>query len=106
MTGQRPIPGLADTLMYAHCVQVWITHSPVGGLCACGWPSCRRREAAEQVIVAAGVDPATVTATAVEPGRWYERPTPARGSAVDPVAAYPIPRGDRRRPPSNAGSRW
>nr|MDT0660657.1 hypothetical protein [Micromonospora sp. DSM 115978] len=128
MTGQRPIPGLVDTLMYAHCVQVWFSHAPVGGLCACGWPRCRRREAAEWVIVAAGVDPATLAATSAQPatltapavrpaslaatagqpGPWYERPAPppARGIVAASVAAHPIPRGERRRPPSNAGNRW
>lgn len=82
------IPNLAGSVMYRHCVEVYLRHRPgPAGDCACGWPGCRARYNASQVIRAAGVNPAALTAADAAPRPWHERPVgPTSYGGADPTA--------------------
>lgn len=52
------IPNLEGSVMYRHCVEVYLRHQPgPAGSCTCQYPGCRARYNASLVIRAAGVDP-------------------------------------------------
>ncbi|WP_124821931.1 hypothetical protein [Micromonospora ureilytica] len=79
------IPNLSRSVMFRHCVDVYLRHQPGPmGTCACGQVRCRSRYNASVVIEAAGVNPASLTAADAAPQPWHEEPI---SSAVPPGVA-------------------
>ncbi|MET8352633.1 hypothetical protein [Micromonospora sp. NPDC005206] len=96
MTVRLPnvIPNLSRSVMYRHCVEVYLRHQPGPmGTCSCGQVGCRSRYNASVVIEAAGISPASVTAADAAPQPWHERPVPsavpAGGAGAAQEPAYP-----------------
>jgi hypothetical protein len=93
------IPNLKGSVMYQHCVEVYLRHQPgPGGSCTCGYVGCRARYNASIVIHAAGVDPTSLTAADAKPRPWHERSVrprqdeanaapPSQGAQVPPAAS-------------------
>lgn len=87
------IPSLAGSVMFTHAVEVYLRHYPIApGVCVCGYPPCNSRSNATTIIVSAGIDPASLTATDAHPRPWHERPLRAV-LGLEGASAVPYPAG-------------